>query len=968
MKARKSRNLVIMSLVVASVFAGPVFNATALTWTGLSTVTNDWSDANNWLPAQLPTANDVVVFTNAGSTNVLGAVNNAVNSSVTISNLSFNQISNNVAVNFHTTLINTGATLTVDSTINATNASVLFVGADNVGANDQVYATITGAGTLAIGNLASPDTNNDIVVGARAPTGNGGAHKGTLDMSGLNTFTFGGGRFQVTANGISAALAGAQYVGLDRPWGSVLLAKTNVITAARPRADAFPFAVAPFAICDNRYANGTANPTLLELGQENTINAEAITVAGARAGNAVATATMKFRSGLTNPTLRLRGADGTNRVAEIGIGDNNIPNGATVQSIGVMDLSLGTVNALVDTMNVGRNNGFLNTQVSANGTGTLTLGAGNWDVTTLNIGCQGGNNGNKATGTVTVRTNATLIAGNINIGRDSGGGALGGVATGTGVGTLTINGGLVKVSDDIVENDAPDGNGTSTVTIQNGGTLDMMPAGDTVPGNITVDRLNFGIGTLTNYGTLGLSTLAVTAPATGFTVYPGQTLAPVAKGVVGTLAVTGSLTLAGGTLDFDLNTPGVNDLITVSGTLTLSGVNSVNLSAASGTIATGTYTLMTYGSSLVGDTNNLQVSGALANSRYTFAFDTSSVPTINLIVDGSTSNLTWSGDGTANVWNLKTATNWNNQTETFYDLDPVTFDDSSTNPVVTLAGTLEPGSVTMASASNYTFTGSGKLSGSGGLTLNGTGTLTLGTANDFVGPVNVNVGTLLVNGALGNAPVTVASGAILGGTGTILGPVTVQSGGTFSPGASIGTLAVSNNLVLADGSTTVFEANMTTLAQDKVIGLNSVTYGGTLSLALSGRSVVVSDAIKLFSATTVAVPTSLYSPYSGAFSSIVSSPPLGPDLAWNTYTLATDGTLRVVSTAPTSMRLQQTGNQFTLSWPPDHVGWRLQRQINPADVGLTTNWVDLAGFTTTNSVIVTVNPTNGSVFYRLIYP
>ena len=401
MKTRKSGNRIIMSLLVASVFASPVFKAAAVTWAGLSVVTNLWSDANNWSPANVPTASDVVLFTNAGSTNVLGAVNNAVGSSMTISNLFFSQISNNVSVNFHGTLINTGATLTVDSTINATNASVLFVGADNVGANDQIYATITGAGTLAIGNLASPDTNMDIVVGARVLSANSGGHKATLDMSGLNKFTFGGGRFQVTANGISANLTSAQYAGLDRPWGSVLLAKTNVITAARPRADAFPFSVAPFAICDNRYANGTANPTLLELGQENTINAEAIVVAGARAGNAVATTTMKFRSALINPTLKLRNADGVSRVADIGIGDNDIPNSATIQSIGVMDLSLGTVDAMVDTLNVGRGNGYLGTQ-AANGTGTLTLGAGTWDVTTLNIGCQAANNVSKSTGTVNV--------------------------------------------------------------------------------------------------------------------------------------------------------------------------------------------------------------------------------------------------------------------------------------------------------------------------------------------------------------------------------------------------------------------------------------------------------------------------------------------------------------------------------------------------------------------------------------
>src|SRR5205814_1797614 len=121
-----------------------------------------------------------------------------------------------------------------------------------------------------------------------------------------------------------------------------------------PRADQFPYAVAPFALAVNRYANSANLATLIELGQENTINAEAITVGGARAGNVAAS--MKFRTGLTNPTLKLRGADGVSRVAAIGIGDNDIPTGATVQSIGIVDLSLGVVDALVDTMIVGRNN------------------------------------------------------------------------------------------------------------------------------------------------------------------------------------------------------------------------------------------------------------------------------------------------------------------------------------------------------------------------------------------------------------------------------------------------------------------------------------------------------------------------------------------------------------------------------------------------------------------------------------
>src|ERR1035437_3249578 len=94
MKARKSRNLVIMSLVVASVFAGPVFNATALTWTGLSAVTNLWSDTNNWSPTQPLTFDYTAAFGNTGSTNVIGAVNNVVDANYTLTNLTYSAVFN----------------------------------------------------------------------------------------------------------------------------------------------------------------------------------------------------------------------------------------------------------------------------------------------------------------------------------------------------------------------------------------------------------------------------------------------------------------------------------------------------------------------------------------------------------------------------------------------------------------------------------------------------------------------------------------------------------------------------------------------------------------------------------------------------------------------------------------------------------------------------------------------------------
>ena len=77
---------------------------------------------------------------------------------------------------------------------------------------------------------------------------------------------------------------------------------------------------------------------------------------------------------------------------------------------------------------------------------------------------------------------------------------------------------------------------------------------------------------------------------------------------------------------------------------------------------------------------------------------------------------------------------------------------------------------------------------------------------------------------------------------------------------------------------------------------------------------------------------------------------------------------QVVATNPTNITVQVVGNNLGLSWPADHIGWRLQVQANTLAQGLFTNWVDVAGSTITNQMSIPINTTNGSVFYRLSYP
>jgi fibronectin-binding autotransporter adhesin len=240
----------------------------------------------------------------------------------------------------------------------------------------------------------------------------------------------------------------------------------------------------------------------------------------------------------------------------------------------------------------------------------------------------------------------------------------------------------------------------------------------------------------------------------------------------------------------------------------------------------------------------------------------------------------------------------------------------------------------------------------------GAGTLTLTGANSYTGTTTVSNGVLLVNGSSTTNTVTVAGGT-LGGNGTIKGAVTVQSGGTLSPGTSgVGVLAISNSLVLA--GTAFIELNQSAGTNDVVCGLTSVTYGGTLSVTNLSGTLTTNGTFKIFFAAS----------YSGAFAGITPAIP-APGFAWNTNTLSTDGTLRILQTVnltPTNMTSVVFGNLLMLSWPADHIGWQLQMQTNSASVGLNTNWVNVTGSATTNQMSFTIDPASDAVFYRMIFP
>ncbi len=299
-------------------------------------------------------------------------------------------------------------------------------------------------------------------------------------------------------------------------------------------------------------------------------------------------------------------------------------------------------------------------------------------------------------------------------------------------------------------------------------------------------------------------------------------------------------------------------------------------------------------------------------------------------------------------------------------------DNTYTGPTTITSGTLmigqgnpgQPGSIASGVVNNSStlvfnrvedLTYGGAVNGTGTLTKQAAGRLVLTGTHTYTGATTVSAVTLLVNGVIGTSAVTVGTGGTLGGNGTINGPTVIQSTGRLAPGASIGALTIRNSLTLS--GITLMELNATTRTNDVVRGLTTVTYGGLLTLSNLAGTITATNAFKLFSANS----------YRGVFGTITPALP-GPNLAWNTNTLATDGTLRIVSTSPVTISNTRAGNLVTFSWPEDHIGWRLQVQTNASNIGLSTNWFTVPNSIATNQMSITLDPTNRYVFYRLVYP
>ena len=215
----------------------------------------------------------------------------------------------------------------------------------------------------------------------------------------------------------------------------------------------------------------------------------------------------------------------------------------------------------------------------------------------------------------------------------------------------------------------------------------------------------------------------------------------------------------------------------------------------------------------------------------------------------------------------------------------------------TLAGALDLGAVnrtitvenSVAAASDLTV--SGAVTGTGGLTKAGLGTLKLAGGGSYAGTTSVSAGTLIANGAFtGTGAIAVASGATLEGTGTLAGAITSLAG-TLAPGdrslvtPAKGTLTIANAINLTGGATDIRILDDSNNNNDMLVQTTAgtITWGGDLNVSLVGLSTfTAARSFDLFD--WIGTPT-------GSFANV--NLPSVSGYIWNTSALYTSGVISI---------------------------------------------------------------------------
>jgi outer membrane autotransporter protein len=751
-----------------------------------------WSETSNWQGGLPPTSGDAIEFSGAGgvSTNNLAGGNLS-----TTAGLAFTSSANgSYSVNGSPLAVGYGG-ITNKSLHDQTVAFDIILGADQSFAARTANLTVSGdisgdASLTKTGNqtlfLSGSNTftgNTTVQAGVLAVTGNvtgtGGiaVKSGTLAVQGGGLIETGiGGNLTIgVASGDNGALeiAGigiASYAGyIGKSVGSTGMANVSGgIWTSQQR------------LYVGQGGNGTLNLTGGAVSNDEVLlGNDSGSVGVVNMGNGTWTSVSSMVvGGSGSGTFNLSGGsvsakDGVIAKQSGSVGLVNLGNGSwfNESSLTVGDRGNGTLNITGGLLDVAGGNETILLAKEPGSIGTMNLGNGSSMSNLFVEGISGGG------GTAAVNIN---FVGNLTFSTTLSGGILltqkgpGGLVM---IGNKTYSGGT-SIQNGTVWAVAPKALGTGSVVVD-GGQLLATSSQETYMGNQT---LSIGGDLTWNKGTIGFYDTGSSPSAGNLTINVG-----------------GNFTVAEGNKTFDFSmVQALKD-----GNYTL--VNATGISAAGATFlaAHGPLTTLYGNFTTVNNTVVYSLTGAVSGGS-------------EIRNDGGPNTPVMA------VFNVTQATKTIGLSNTVQALN---FTDSGSLAIDT-AGQLTVSSGNLNVQTGTSVVSGGMLETTGNLQKLGTGELDLQSDISVNGVASVDAGLLSVNGQLLANAVTVNSGATLGGSGTILAPVTIS--GTLSPGNSPGTLSMAALSLTPVAVTDIEIASLTNF--DRIVVGGQATLGGTLSI------------------------------------------------------------------------------------------------------------------------------------------
>ncbi|GGE87017.1 hypothetical protein GCM10011317_50150 [Niveispirillum cyanobacteriorum] len=713
----------------------------------------------------------------------------------------------------------TSSTIYVDNTSDDADGD----GKDGFSLREALARGVTQTGVDTIKVVLADKSNITLASGVTAGAGD------TLDLDGANeltiagsTMTIGTGNSLTITNGsgdkatISSAFAGAGNLvktgagtlvlsgtqtgtgTMTLQGGTVSVASDANLLAGTVTLNGGALSVTSNTTIDNALSIGSNGGTLGNSGNSYTLSGQitsaagtTLTIANTADSNAVALTNSSNSSTFAGNILVSKGTlqIGSSAIAagQANTGSITLASGSTLQlpTLGTAGtITLGNSLILNGNATIATNNNQLTLSGAITGSGGLAkTGSG-----TLVLSAGSGSN--------TYSGGTTVSDGKLSISN----------ASHLGSGTLTMSGGTLRVTAGMT--------GTNAIVLASNSTIEVGAST-----YATWSGVVSGSGSLVKTGTGGLSFNAANTYTGNTTISEGSIVINSATATLGgpdsgNGNAYGTLTISDGAhLDF-------NYAVTIANNVVMQGVGvgygAIQAGFASGPITfSGAVTLT--GNTLVDPGNNtLEFSGGISAGGNSYTLTNAWNGTIKL--SGTASNWTGGLITAANHTGTFSITDASNIGSGQIKLNGGTLAVTGSNVTLSNAIELGTGGGTVNNANTLTL--SGVISGSTDLTKTGTGTLILTGTSTYTGLTNVNAGTLLIDGQI-EADVKVASGATLGGKGTVfVGDVTVDKGGTLAPGSlstdndGVGTFTLNNGNLTLNGTAAFQVKGKTTAGTD----------------------------------------------------------------------------------------------------------------------------------------------------------